>query len=259
MQSPPASRTESASPPAPDPANRGLHPGSTATPPLGRPRGKSGPAWARLSPADGVDDMAALFILRVLLYCTKLIHPKAAGGAYEHHTARDDSTGGAAAQRRQKQIWKEYRDKMRQKDREHFGIQEGGKGPLESIFSQSDFQGLAVGTYGEISSNVRKMVSIAVEYGYKHLGASILASDLDAVKNSIRRRFHTTIAMASWRGYANMLLGRIQYVGKAYAFNKVQRQYRLVEHLDQGAFGSWSCAHLMDRPLPDLHPSGWAY
>ena len=37
-----------------------------------------------------------------------------------------------------------------------------------------------------------------------------------------------------------MLLGRIQYVGKAYAFNKVQRQYRLVEHLDQGAFGSWS-------------------
>ena len=104
------------------------------------------------------------------------------------------------------------------------------------------------------------VVSIAVEYGYKHLGASILASDLDAVKNSIRRRFHTTIAVASWRGYANMLrLGRIQYVGKPCAFNKVQRQYRLVEHLDQGGFGSWSCAHLMDRPLPDLHPSGWAY
>ena len=39
---------------------------------------------------------------------------------------------------------KEYRDRMRQKDREHFGIQEGGKGPLESIFSQSNFQaGLA--------------------------------------------------------------------------------------------------------------------
>ena len=36
----------------------------------------------------------------------------------------------------------------------------------------------------------------------------------------------------------------------------IRRYYRLVEHLDQGAFGSWSCAHLMDRPLPDLHPSG---
>ena len=40
-----------------------------------------------------------------------------------------------------------------------------------------------------------------------------------------------------------MLLGRIQYVGKGYAYNKVQRQYRLVEHyrlveqMDQGAFG----------------------
>ena len=89
----------------------------------------------------------------------------------------------------------------------------------------------------------------------------MLASDLDVVKNSIRRRFHTAIVMASWRGYANMLLGRIQYVGKAYAYNKVrQRQYsyRLVEHLDQGGFGSWSCAHLY-RPMPDLHPYGWAY
>ena len=71
-----------------------------------------------------------------------------------------------------------------------------------------------------------------------------------------------SIQQSPWRLggaiYANMLLGRIHYVGKAYAFNKVHRQYRLVEHLDQGAFGSWSCAHLMDRPLPDLHPSGWA-
>ena len=61
-------------------------------------------------------------------------------------------------------------------------------------------------------------------------------------------------------GYANMLLGRIQYVGKAYAYNKVQRQYRLVEQMDQGAFGSWSCAHMMDRPMPDLLPNnGWAF
>ena len=162
----------------------------------------------------------------------KTIHPKATGGAYEHHTARDDSTGGAVAQRRQKQIWKEYRDKMRQKDREHFGIQEGGKGPQESIFSQSDFQGLSVGTYGEISSNVRKMVSIAVEYGYKHLGASILASDLDAVKNSIRRRIHTTIAMASWRGYAN--------IGGRGGFSTLGRPMPSTK--SRGSIASWSTA-----------------
>ena len=34
-------------------------------------------------------------------------------------------------------------------------------------------------------------------------------------------------APLSWRGYANMLLGRIQYVGQAYAFNEVQRQYSI--------------------------------
>ena len=115
----------------------------------------------------------------------------------------------------------------------------GWEGPTGEHLQPERFQGLAGGTYGKISFNVRKMVSIAVEYGYKHLGASILTSALDAVKNSIRRRFHTTIATASWRGYANMLLGQIQYVGKAYAFNKVQRQYRLVEHLDQPVGGLW--------------------
>ena len=40
-----------------------------------------------------------------------------------------------------------------------------------------------------------------------------------------------------------------------YQYGTVQ----VFQYLDQGAFGSWSCAHLMDRPLPDLHPSGWAY
>ena len=88
------------------------------------------------------------------------------GGCAVYRILKYYSTTQLQSQRRQKQIWKEYRDKMRQKDREHFGIQEGGKGPLESIFSQSDFQGpilsfvmqlhfqgLAVGTYGEISSN----------------------------------------------------------------------------------------------------------
>ena len=99
--------------------------------------------------------------------------------------------------------------------------------------------------YGEISSNVMKIVvSIAVEYGYMHLDASIIASDLDEqVKNSTRRRFH--ILRSTWRPGGAMrtwsLRERIQYVGKAYAFIRqqgplVQRQYRLVEHLDE----SWT-------------------
>ena len=126
---------------------------------------------------------------------------------------------------------------MRQKDREHFGIHWRARGqPGEGRAHWRASSARAISRGSPLARTVKSapmfgrcMVSIAVEYGYKHLGASILASDLDAVKNSVRRRFHTTIAMASWRGYANMLLGRIQYVGKAYAFNKVQRQYRLVD------------------------------
>ena len=64
-----------------------------------------------------------------------------------------------------------------------------------------------------------------------------------------------------------MLLGRIQYVGKASMPSTTRSRGSTVLYsiaswstwLDQEAFGSWSCAYLMDRPLPDLHPSGWAY
>ena len=102
-------------------------------------------------------------------------------------------------------------------------------------------------------------MSMAAEYGHKHLAKTIMAKDLDAAKATIRRRFHTRIALASWRGYATMLLGRVQYVGKSRTFNKVQRQVRLVEQVDMGTLGSWSCAHLVDRPLPVICPKGWVF
>ena len=98
---------------------------------------------------------------------------------------------------------------------------------------------------------------MAAEYGHKHLAKTIMAKDLDA---TIRRMFHDArIALASWRGYATMLHGRVQYVGKSCTFNKVQRQVRLVEQVDMGTLGSWSCAHLVDRPLPVIFPKGWVF
>ena len=100
---------------------------------------------------------------------------------------------------------------------------------METILRQGDvFHGLAFGTYGDINSNVRKLVSMATKYGHKHLAKTIImAKDLDAAKATIRKRFHARIAMASWRGYANMLLGRIKYVGKSRVLNKIKRQVRL--------------------------------
>ena len=65
-----------------------------------------------------------------------------------------------------------------------------------------------------------------------HPGACYTVATVVANKATIRRRFHARIAMASWRGYANMLLGRVQYVGKSRVLNKIQRQVRLVEQVD---------------------------
>ena len=102
---------------------------------------------------------------------------------------------------------------------------------------------------------------MAAEYGHEHsANKTIMAKNLDAAKATIRRRFHARIALASWRGYATMLLGRVQYVGKSRTlFNKVQHKIRLMEQVDMGTLGSWSCAHLVDRPLPIICPKGCAF
>ena len=91
----------------------------------------------------------------------KTIHPEAANNMYEHREVRDDHKGGAATQRRQGQLYDEYRKDLHSQDyKKYYGTGDADTGPLETIFRQGDFHGLAFGTYGEISSNVRKLVSI---------------------------------------------------------------------------------------------------
>ena len=71
---------------------------------------------------------------------------------------RDDSTGGAAAPTQaEADLEGSTGTRCARKIGNTSVSRRVGRAPLESIFSQSDFQGLAVGTYGEISSNVRKM------------------------------------------------------------------------------------------------------
>ena len=79
--------------------------------------------------------------------------------------------------------------------------------------------------------------------------------DAAVMRNSAIRRtaVHSVVPRLPWRvlkGLCQLIAsdgGDTVYVGnKACAFNKVQRQYRLVEHLDQVrvpylAPGCWSC------------------
>ena len=75
--------------------------------------------------------------------------------------------------------------------------------------------------YGEISSNVRKLVSMATEYGHEHLAKTIMAKDLFYISGKgyypqkVLKVPYARIAMASWRGLSlyNMLpLGRVLLV-----------------------------------------------
>ena len=99
---------------------------------------------------------------------------------------------------------------------------------LETIFRQTNFKGLVFGTFGEMSSNVLDLVALAVDYGTEHLGRSIAASDIDVIRATIRRRFMARIAMASWRGYANLILDRIKYVGAGSSTNRAQWRHHKV-------------------------------
>ena len=86
---------------------------------------------------------------------------------------------------------------------------------------------------------------------------------------------YATIVMGLWAMglcyCAAQIKSTVQYVGKSRAFNKVQRQVRL-EQVVMGNLASrfpppgwsvvpsqWSCAHLVDRPLPIICPKGWVF
>ena len=184
----------------------------------------------------------------------KIIHSGAAG-AYQHADVRDNHHGGAAVQLRQRNLRQDYIKELHKKDKKHFNTPDGQRGPLETIFRQSNFKGLVFGTFGEMSSNVLDLVALAVDYGTEHLGRSIAASDIDVIRATIRR-FMARIAMASWRGYANMILDRIKFVGAGSTTNRAQWRHHMAARGNRGDFDSFSFAHVTDRLVPDTRPWG---
>ncbi len=94
---------------------------------------------------------------------------------------RDDQQGTIAVNTFQRQVRGTYIANMKEKDRQHFGTAETTRGPLESLFRRFDFKLFVFGTFGEMSSNVKDVVDMAVEYGVEHLGRTLAATSLDGV------------------------------------------------------------------------------
>jgi len=126
---------------------------------------------------------------------------------------RDNAQGSVAVNAFQRQVKGKYISNMKEKDRQHFGTTEISRESLEGIFRKLDFKPLVFRTFGEISSNVKVVVDMAVEYGVEHLERTMAATTVDGVRSALKRCFKTQLSLAVCRGYANLILDRVNYVG----------------------------------------------
>ncbi len=154
---------------------------------------------------------------------------------YKRVEVRDDQQGAAAVNAFQRQVRGTYIANMREKDREHFGTTESARGPLENVFRRLDFKPMIFGTFGEMSANVREVINMAVEYGVEHLGRTMAATTVEGVRTALRRRYMTQFSVVVWRGYANLILDRVKYVGIGrLGPNRAQVRAEMQERADEG-------------------------
>ncbi len=102
---------------------------------------------------------------------------------------------------------------MKKKDRKHFGNADKTRRPFESLFRRLDFKPLVFGTFGEMSTNVKDVVNMAVEYGMEHLGRTMAATTVNGVRSTLRRRYKTQLSVAVWRCVCQLDHGHDQICG----------------------------------------------
>ncbi len=177
---------------------------------------------------------------------------------YIRTNVRNDPQGSAAVNKFQGRVRGTYIANLKEKDRDHFSTVDGNRGPLESLFRRLDFKPLVFGTFGECSTNVKDVIDMAVKYGVEHLGRTMAATTVDAVRMALKRRYRAQLSTAVWRGYANIILDRVKYVGTGHLGpNKAQVRADMQERADEGEFQGIWLSHETDEPLRDAFPNGW--
>ncbi len=69
-----------------------------------------------------------------------------------------------------------------------------------------------------------------IEYGVGNIGRDMSATIVDKMRTTLRMRYKTQLSMAAWKGYANLLLDRTNYVGTCHtAPNRVQIRQNMFE------------------------------
>ena len=99
---------------------------------------------------------------------------------------------------------------------------------------------------------------MAVEYGVEHIGQIMAATTVNGVRTTLKGRYRTELSLAMWRGYANLILDRVKYVGtRCLGPNKAQVRAEMWERADGGEFDGVCMAHETDVPLRSAFPNGW--
>ena len=89
------------------------------------------------------------------------------------------------------------------------------------------------------------------------MGRTMAATTVDAVRTTLRRRYKTQLAMATWKGYANLMLDMTKYVGTGIVgSNKAQIRQEMQDMADEGEFVGMWMAHETDEPVRDAFPNG---
>ena len=84
------------------------------------------------------------------------------------------------------------------------------------------------------------------------------ATTVEDVKTGLRRRYKTQLATSVWKGYANLILDRVKYVGTGrMGPNKAQVRAKMQDRADGGEFAGMWMAHETDVPITDAFPNGW--
>ena len=78
-----------------------------------------------------------------------------------------------------------------------------------------------------------EFVELAVEYGVEHIGRTMAATSVEAIRATLRRRYRTQITTAAWKGYANLVLDMTKYVGTGTTSNnKAQVRQAMIDRAD---------------------------
>jgi hypothetical protein len=93
----------------------------------------------------------------------------------------------------------------------------------------------------------------------EHLGRMMAATTVDAVRIALRRRYTAQLSTAVYRGYANLILDRVKYMGAGrLGPNKAKFRAVMQEKADEGELdGRLWMSRETHEPLRDAFPNGW--